>query len=53
MDSKMKEVAPSLNKFLKGKTCFHFNKEEQINEIELRILLEMGIIAWEKLGYMK
>ena len=53
MDVKMKEVAPSLMKCLKGKTCFHFNKEEQINEIELGLLLEKGIVAWKKLGYIK
>ncbi len=52
MDTKLKEVAPSLYKCLKGKTCFHFNKEEQINEKELTLLLEKGMIAWEKLGYM-
>jgi hypothetical protein len=53
MNTKLKEVAPSLNKCLKGKTCFHFNKEEQINEKELTSLLEKGMIAWKKLGYMK
>ena len=53
MNSEMKEVAPLLNKYLKGKTCFHFNKEEQINEIELGLLLEKGIVAWKKLGYIK
>jgi hypothetical protein len=52
IDTKLKEVAPSLYKCLKGKTCFHFNKEEQINEKELTLLLEKGMIAWEKLGYM-
>ncbi len=52
MDPKLKEVAPSLYKCLKGKTCFHFNKEEQINEKELILLLEKGIIAWKKSGYM-
>jgi hypothetical protein len=52
MDTKLIEVAPSLNKFLKGKTCFHFNKEEQINEKELTLLLEKGMIAWKKSGYM-
>jgi len=52
MDTKLIEVAPSLNKCLKGKTCFHFNKEEQINEKELTLLLEKGMIAWKKSGYM-
>ena len=52
MDTKLIEVAPSLNKCLKGKTSFHFNKEEQINEKELTLLLEKGMIAWKKSGYM-
>ena len=51
-DSKLKEVAPSLCKCLKGKTCFHFTKEEQINEMELTFLIKNGIIAWQKSGYM-
>jgi hypothetical protein len=44
---------PSLNKCLKGKTCFHFKKEEQLDEKELRILLKKGVEAWNKAGYMK
>src|SRR5437016_2011320 len=31
MHAEMKDVAPSLYKCLKGKTCFHFKKEEQVN----------------------
>jgi len=53
MNTKLKEVAPSLYKCLKGKTCFHFKKEEQVNEKELTLLLEKGMFAWEKFGYMK
>jgi hypothetical protein len=53
MDTKLKEVAPSLYKCLKGKTCFHFNKEEQVNEKELNLLLEKGMDAWKKSGYLK
>jgi hypothetical protein len=53
MDTKLNEIAPSLYKCLKGKTCFHFNKEEQVNEKELTLLLKRGLIAWEKFGYMK
>ena len=52
MNEKLKEIAPSLIKCLKGKTCFHFSKEEQINEKELTLLLEKGMIAWKKSGYM-
>jgi hypothetical protein len=53
MNSKMKDTAPSLYKCLKGKTCFHFKKEEQVDEKELTTLLQAGLKAWEKAGYMK
>jgi len=53
LDPKLKEVAPSLHKCLKGKTCFHFSKLEQIDEKELTALFEKGVITWEKLGYMR
>jgi len=53
MDTQLKETAPSLYKCLKGKTCFHFKKEEQVNEKELNNLLERGISAWKKADYMK
>ena len=48
-----KSIAPSLYKHLKGKTCFHFRKEEDVNEKELSDLLKKGVDAWTKLGYMK
>lgn len=51
--SNLGEVAPSLYKCLKGKTCFHFKKEEQVNEKELDALLKKGMAAWKKMGYMK
>ncbi len=53
MNAKMSEVAPTLYKYLKGKTCFHFKKPEQVNEKELNALLKAGAKAWEKAGYMK
>jgi hypothetical protein len=53
MNTKLKAVAPSLYKCLKGKTCFHFKKEEDVNEKELSALLKKGMIAWKKAGYMK
>jgi hypothetical protein len=53
MNVKMLDVAPSLSKYLKGKTCFHFKKEEQVNEKELSALLKKGVAAWKKMGYMK
>ena len=45
--------APALYKYLKGKTCFHFKKEEQVNEKELATLLKKGVAAWKKMGYMQ
>jgi hypothetical protein len=51
--SNLDEVAPSLYKCLKGKTCFHFKKEEQVNEKELDALIKKGVSAWKKMGYIK
>ena len=48
-----KSIAPSLYKCLKGKTCFHFRQEEDVNEKELSALLKKGVEAWTKAGYMK
>ena len=53
MNPKLQLVAPSLIKCLKGKTCFHFINESQINEEELTLLIENGINAWRTLGYLK
>ncbi len=44
--------APNLWKCLKGKTCFHFKKEEQVNEKELQAILKKGIQLWKKLEYL-
>jgi hypothetical protein len=49
----LKEIAPVLYKCLKGKTCFHFKKEEQLNEKELKQLLKTGVVAWKKAGYLR
>ena len=46
------ENIPSLLKCLKGKTCFHFTRAEQINETELSALLQKGVAAWKKEGYV-
>jgi len=53
MNSSFKSAAPSLFKYLKGKTCFHFTDPEQVNEKELNALLKKGVTAWKKAGYMK
>lgn len=53
LEAGLAEAAPTLTKYLKGKTCFHFKKEEHVNEKELAILMEKALVAWEKFGYMK
>ena len=53
MNKAMLESAPNLVKKLKGKTCFHFKKVEDVNEKELNALLKKGVVAWKKMGYMK
>ncbi len=52
-DGKWKTAAPGMGKYLKGKTCFHFKKTEQVNPKELKALLKFGIKAWKDAGYMK
>lgn len=46
-------LIPGLNKYLKGKTCFHFKNPEQVNERELEVLIEKGIQAFQIQGFMK
>ena len=48
-----KDLAPNLFKCLKGKPCFNFKKEEQVDSKELAALLKKGVEAWKKCGYMK
>lgn len=52
MNADFKNVAPSIYKCLKGKTCFHFKKEEQVNEKELAAMLKKGVQTWKKMGYL-
>lgn len=47
------DLAPTMIKCLKGKTCFNFRKEEQIVGKELDKLLKKGVKIWKKMGYMK
>ncbi|HTH57669.1 MAG TPA: hypothetical protein VL728_16600 [Cyclobacteriaceae bacterium] len=51
--AEFKKVAPTLIKCLKGKTCFHFKKEEQVKGKELAALLKLGMKAWKAESYMK
>ena len=48
-----KDLAPLTMKYLKGKSCFNFNKVEQVNEKEIEALLKKGVAVWQKLGYVK
>ena len=52
MNPKLIEDVPEIIKCLKGKTCFHFKREEQINEKELQLILNRGMDEWKKLGYV-
>lgn len=45
-------LIPTMSKYLTGKTCFTFKKTEQVNEKELNALIEKGVKAWKKLGYL-
>ena len=47
------KLAPSTMKCLDGKTCFHFKKEEQVIEKEIRSLFKKGIEVYKKQGWVK
>ena len=46
-------IAPTVMKYLKGKSCFNFKKEEQVVGKELDALLKKGVAIWKKQGYVK
>ncbi|TSA50424.1 MAG: hypothetical protein D4R43_02275 [Sphingobacteriales bacterium] len=46
-------VAPNTYKCLKGKTCFHFKKPEDVNEKELNAMMKKGIVYYKKQGWIK
>lgn len=48
-----KSIAPTVMKCLDGKSCFHFKKEEQVVEKELRAMFKKGIELYRKQGFMK
>lgn len=47
-----KSLIPSLIKCLKGKTCFHFKKLDQVNEKEFQAMLKKGLQIWKENGYL-
>ncbi|MEI8203693.1 MAG: DUF1801 domain-containing protein [Bacteroidota bacterium] len=53
MDNSYKEAAPAIYACLKGKTCFHFSKVEQVNEEELHAMLKHAIQNWKTIGYLQ
>ncbi len=52
-ENDFEKTIPTLKKFLKGKTCFNFKKQDQVETRELDAMLKKGIQAWKKSGYMK
>ncbi len=48
-----KKPAPTAMKCLDGKTCFHFKKEEQVIEKEIRSMFKKGIEFYKKQGWIK
>jgi hypothetical protein len=52
-ENEFKPLAPNTWKCLKGETCFHFKKIEDVNEKELNALMKNGIKAFEKMGWIK
>jgi len=47
------KIAANLLKSMKGKACFNFRNEDQVDEKELDAMLKKGSQIWKKLGYMK
>jgi len=45
-------IAHNLMKCLDGKSCFHFKKEGQAVEKELRAMFKKGIAAYKKKGWI-
>ncbi|MCY7409518.1 MAG: DUF1801 domain-containing protein [Chitinophagales bacterium] len=47
------KLIPTLLKCLDGKTCFHFKKEEQAVEKEIKAMFKKGIEMYRKQGWVK
>jgi hypothetical protein len=47
------KLVPATLKCLDGKTCFHFKKEEQLVEKEIRAMFKKGIEMYKKQGWLK
>ena len=52
-EKEFKPLAPETYKTLKGKTCFHFKKETDVNEKEIQELFKKGIAFYKKMGWIK
>lgn len=46
------KIIPNTLKLLKGKTCFHFKNENEIDDSELRKMFKVGISGYKKLGWI-
>ena len=47
------KLAPTAMMHLDGKSCFHFKKEEQAPEKELRAMVKKGITLYKREGWIK
>jgi len=47
------KLIPVALKYLDGKTCFHFKKEEQVVEKEIKAMFKKGIEMYRKQGWVK
>ena len=47
------KIAPTTMKCLDGKSCFHFKKEDQVVEKELRAMFKKAIQIYKKQGWIK
>lgn len=52
-EREFRDLAPTVMRCLKGKSCFNFKKEEEVVEKELYALLKKGVQSWKKQGYLK
>lgn len=52
-EAEFKKIAPLTYKHLKGKTCFHFKKSDDVNEKEIDALMKKGITHYKKQGWIK
>jgi hypothetical protein len=52
-ENEFKDLAPKAWKCLKGKTCFHFKKLEDLDVKEINALMKKGVAAYKRMGWIK